>query len=353
MGRIGIYSSLSKELAGLNDEELASLIAGGHFLGSGIGGNSKRLQFKDQSLFVKQIPLTDLERQPQNIQSTANLFELPTFCQYGLGGHPGFGAWREVAAHTMATKWVINGECENFPILYHWRVLPRPKPGPMNQEQLNTLEQDVKFWENSAAVKNRIESVHSASAELVLFMEYFPQNLLRWLSQEFAKGGSAAEAAVDILETHLGSTIEFMNSRGLFHFDTHFENILTDGRRLYLGDFGLAISEDFSLSGVEIDFLQSHSGYDHGRSSVGLVHAISSSFLGKVGDWKHNWSEYLRTNEPPLPSSVDAILKAYSPTALKFLEFSRLLLERSKLSPYPAKKLGELTASIRSRYQKS
>ncbi|MFI7135214.1 hypothetical protein ACIBQ1_56840 [Nonomuraea sp. NPDC050153] len=33
-----------------------------------------------------------------------------------------------------------------------------------------------------------------------------------------------------------------MNSRGLLHFDAHFENILTGGQRLYFADYGLAVS---------------------------------------------------------------------------------------------------------------
>lgn len=41
-------------------------------------------------MFVKRVPLTDLERRPENVRSTANLFELPLFCHYGIGG-PGFG----------------------------------------------------------------------------------------------------------------------------------------------------------------------------------------------------------------------------------------------------------------------
>jgi tRNA A-37 threonylcarbamoyl transferase component Bud32 len=31
-----------------------------------------------------------------------------------------------------------------------------------------------------------------------------------------------------------------MNSNGLMHFDAHFQNILTDGQRLYLADLGLS-----------------------------------------------------------------------------------------------------------------
>ncbi|MFE3544320.1 hypothetical protein ACFXK0_15260 [Nocardia sp. NPDC059177] len=56
-----------------------------------------------------------------------------------------------------------------------------------------------------------------------------------------------------------------MNSRGLLHLDTHFENILTDGSRLYFGDYGLALSADFDLSPSEAAFLDRNQTYDRGR----------------------------------------------------------------------------------------
>ena len=46
--------------------------------------------------------------------STANVFQLPPFCHYGIGS-PGGGVWREVAAHTMTTNWVLAKKCGSFP----------------------------------------------------------------------------------------------------------------------------------------------------------------------------------------------------------------------------------------------
>ena len=37
-----------------------------------------------------------------------------------------------------------------------------------------------------------------------------------------------------------------MNTHGLVHFDAHFGNVLTDGRRLFVADFGLATSASAS-----------------------------------------------------------------------------------------------------------
>jgi hypothetical protein len=64
------------------------------------------------------------DREVANSGSTANLFDLPTYCQYGIGGPPSFNAWRELAANIIVTDAVLAGETQSFPILYHWRVLP-------------------------------------------------------------------------------------------------------------------------------------------------------------------------------------------------------------------------------------
>ncbi len=80
----------------------------------GIGGTSLQIEIDNTPVFVKKVPLTDLELQPENYMSTANIFNLPMCYQYGIGS-TGFGAWRELAAHVMITNWVITGQSSK-----HW-----------------------------------------------------------------------------------------------------------------------------------------------------------------------------------------------------------------------------------------
>jgi hypothetical protein len=110
---------------------------------------------------------------------------------------------------------------------------------------------------------------------VVLFCEYIPQNLLEWLSEQVQASEEAAETAIAFVDARLAPTIDFMNARGLTHFDTHFENITTDCRRFCFGDFGLALSLDFELTDDEIEFGARHRRYDHGRAAVGYVHCLS------------------------------------------------------------------------------
>jgi hypothetical protein len=120
--RIAAREVVSQALEALGDEELAGLLAGGREMGTGIGGATVELDVEGVRVFAKKIPLTDVEMLPGNWMSTGNVFGLPTFYQYPVGS-AGFGAWREVAAHTMTTDWAIGGGFDGFPLTYHWRVL--------------------------------------------------------------------------------------------------------------------------------------------------------------------------------------------------------------------------------------
>lgn len=84
--RLAAHSAVSTSLALCSDRELRDLVDAAPPLGSGIGGTSALLDVGGTPVFVKRVPLTDLERQPENARSTANLFGLPGFCQYGIGG---------------------------------------------------------------------------------------------------------------------------------------------------------------------------------------------------------------------------------------------------------------------------
>lgn len=185
--RLTAHSDVSTSLALCSDRALRELVDQAVPVGSGIGGKSVLLEVAGTPVFVKQVPLTDLERQPENTRSTANLFALPAFCQYGIGG-PGFGTWRELAVHTMTTNWVLAGHYEGFPLRYHWRVLP--DSAPSLPEELADVERAVAYWGGGSEVRRRIEALrHSAS--VTLFLEYIPQTLHEWLSVQVGAGDEA------------------------------------------------------------------------------------------------------------------------------------------------------------------
>jgi hypothetical protein len=227
-------------------------------------------------VFVKRIPLTDLERRPENVRSTANVFGLPAFCQYGVGG-PGFGAWRELAANVMTTNWVLTARSEAFPLMYHWRVLPGAPPVA---DEHADVDRTVAYWGGSSAVRERLHAVAQASASLVLFLEYIPQNVADWLAGRLAAGDEAVTAAAARLERRLNAGVAFMNANGLLHFDAHFRNVLTDGQRLYFADLGLATSRRFDLSAAESDFIVQNAGHDRCYVVMQLINWLVTKVCG-------------------------------------------------------------------------
>lgn len=335
------FATISAQLKMLPDESLLALIEKAKPLHVGIDGKSYELILGEKRIFVKKIPLSDLELIPENVRSTANLYKLPLFCEYGIGA-PGFGSWRELAANESATKWVLSRQCESFSLLYDWRVIAiRPRANPMTEEQSENLERQVQFWENSSSVRNRYLALHDPAAEIILFLEFVPQTLIGWLRKQYQLGLEAFDQALVFVETNLSLTIAFMKSQGLVHFDTHFENILTDGHRLYFNDFGLALSSDFDLNAEELNFLAKHQDYDFCRASVGFMHALIISTFGDE-DWKESLRKVLKTNGAALTSTGRDLVKKYGPVALELLEFSQKLKNESKRTPYPAERLSKL-----------
>src|SRR5580693_5580459 len=191
--RLTAYGAVSTRLSLLSDRQLGEAVAAAGPIGSGIGGRSAELDIDGRRVFVKRIPLTDVETSPENARSTANLFGLPMFYQYGVGS-AGFGAWRELSAQQRASQWVLSGECPNFPLLYHWRIAPRATR-PLSDELRARIQRGVDHWEGSQAVRARLEAIATAPASIVLFIEAAPANLRQWLK---AAGlmDAALEAAI-------------------------------------------------------------------------------------------------------------------------------------------------------------
>ena len=270
--------------------------------------------------------------------STKNLFDLPMYFQYGIGSQ-GFGSWRELAVHTMTTNWVLAGECLNFPLMYHSRVLPRLQHKEPTKQALKELEKDVAFWDGSQSVRARMLVSLQASSEIVLFLEHIPENLHQWLQKKIAQGGEAAESACTMVERNLHTITSFINSHGLLHFDAHFWNILTDGQALYFSDFGLAISDQFELSEAERNFFTHHHNYDRCYIMAFFVGFILRESFG-AENYDAILHEYAtRSPTKTLPPAIAAIVTRYAPMTAVMNNFHRSLKTESKTTPYPVNEL--------------
>jgi hypothetical protein len=261
------YVSASTYLASRRDAELATLVDASRTGGVGVGGDWSKLDVDEVPVFAKRIRLTD--RELARPRRTANLFDLPLHCQYGIGG-PGFNGWRELAANAITTEGVLAGETRAFPLLLHWRVLPGTPPPAAEHADIDAA---VAALGGSSAVRARLEALAAASVSLVLFLEYLPYPLRGWLRDDPA--GRAG-----MLERQLFEIVAFLRKRKLLHMDGHFDNMRTDGEQIYLTDFGLATSPCFDLSVAERAFAERNAAHDAEYAAMRLVNWLVSDVCG-------------------------------------------------------------------------
>ncbi|WP_235948720.1 serine/threonine-protein kinase [Nocardia terrae] len=264
------YQRLSASLGSRPDSELLELIETGQPVGVGVGGSSAVLNVDGVPVFAKRIPLTDLEL--THGPSTANLFDVPLHCQYGIGG-PSFNAWREVAANTIVTGAVLSGETRAFPMLYHWRVLPGRPPIAAEHADVETV---VAAQGGSPAIRTRLEALAAAPNSLALFSEYIPHPLAQWLRE------NPIDKAI-AFERQLSEIVTVLQDHRLLHMDAHFENFRSDGDRIYLTDFGLATSPHFDLSPAEHAFVAAHATHDADYTAMRLVNWLVTEVCGIPG----------------------------------------------------------------------
>ncbi|MCR1981513.1 protein kinase family protein [Cellulosimicrobium cellulans] len=337
--RLATYGAVSTALSLHSDRRLRELVDAGTPTGIGIGGQTVRVEVDGAPVFVKRVRLTDLERRPENVRSTANLFGLPMFCHFGVGtiGGPGFGAWRELAVHDMTTGWVLAGAHEAFPLMYHWRVLP--DDGHALPDELADVDRAVAYWDDDPAVRYRIDALRTSTASVTLFLEHVPQTLHDWLDARVRDGGDVAESACARVERELGATVAFMNDHGLLHLDTHFRNVLTDGTRLFFTDFGLALCSRFELENDESRFLDEHQGYDRSYAVTHLVNWLVVALYGLGPEERRAFVRACAEGVPPsgVPAGVAATIARHAPVAATTGEFFRRFQQESRRTPFPAR----------------
>lgn len=331
------YNKITQFLSHLTNEELEILLTNAHVIGSGIGGVVLSTELEGITVFIKKIPLSTIEQ--QNSRSTSNLFKLPSNYQYGVGSM-GFGVWREISALETTTQWVLNGECQNFPLMYHSRVMQRPiLSPPLTEEDVQARNRYIEYWDGASTVGVRGDAVATASADVVVFMEYIPQTLAKWLSVE---NGSdhLTEPAMARVEQELHRVIAFMKLQGFLHFDAHCHNIQANNNHIYFADFGLAMSQEFDLSPEEKDFFEKHRDYDRYYAVNALFWATVSGALGEEeGDVVLD--SYRSTGKivVALPPAITSIVQRYLPIAAIMGDFLHGLQKRSKSTPFPEEAL--------------
>jgi hypothetical protein len=88
------YFQIASQIAQLDNVQLLALFNG--YEPSMGWGMNHTIQMGESTIFVKRVPITDVEY--HNLLSTKNLYDLPTYYNYGIGS-AGFGVFRELMTH--------------------------------------------------------------------------------------------------------------------------------------------------------------------------------------------------------------------------------------------------------------
>jgi len=314
-------------LAALDDESLAGLLQGASAGKEGFGGRATQLAVGEVRVFCKLVPLTILEAQPENYKSTANLIELPSYYQYGIGS-VGFGAWRELAAHALASDWVASGKHEQFPLMHHWRIVHFPGNASVESEADEYLTHAAAHGNEESAIRERLVALRASTSHIAIFSEYFPQTLSEWLVGQLQCSPPSAGAAISFTEEKARQAFDFMRSANFIHFDAHLSNILTDGARLYFADFGLAMHDSFDLTQDERNFLTNHTEYDTTRFASSMVHTICRAMPGDEG-WNQKLAN-LDLQSKSLPPAAITALQKYAVAAKYMGQFGQTLINTNR-----------------------
>ena len=245
-----LYHQFSPQLAQLDDTQITTLLKG--IATPHIWGTNGVISAGGRRFFVKRVPVTELEREGGS--TSRNIYRLPTYYNYGLGS-AGCSAYRQILAHTKTNHWVLDGALENFPLLYHHRIIPLHNQ--LVGQNMDGLAGYVQYWNGNKNIEKLLVARANARCEAVLFFEFIPHAMWKWL-------GKHIDQLPELVE-QMRQTFAFLRQNNLVHFDAHLGNVLTDGNRFYLTDFEIAISQDWTLHKRERVFLQRHRHFDCGN----------------------------------------------------------------------------------------
>lgn len=238
--RVLTYDALSTGLSYLTDREiLATFKKGSSSEGWSLNTVST---YNGHKLFMKLLPLPTLEA--SRPFDTGNLYHLPV--EMNRSG-TGVNAWRELLVLVKTTNWVLSGRIQNFPLLYHYRIVKR-------RPKKNTRM--IIGWEQPR-VRERLNDMQAAEFSLLLCIEYIGPTIVHWLNSPRRLISYLAQSK---------TILRFLEDEGVLLLDRHAGNILVDSDDIvYYTDFGLVLDKQFRLSSAELRFFEANRSFPYAQ----------------------------------------------------------------------------------------
>lgn len=262
--RINNYNKLNLSISSLTNNNIIDLIKPEKVTEFKKWGVNKIVTIDKIKIFIKVLPIAKLFC--SNQFDTTNLYNIPAFYNYGVAS-AGSNPWRELLTHIKTTSWVINGKCENFPLLYNYRIVEENNNDDF-ETGLHTKLMNI--WNNNKNIKKYLLDRSNSTHKIVLFLEYIPYVAWQYLNKhsDFAK--KFYDQAKQI--------IKFLNTNNVYHNDAHLGNYLVDkDENLYITDFGLSLDKSFELNKDEFNFIK----YNKTLDAYYVVTCLFDSYFNK------------------------------------------------------------------------
>lgn len=237
LSRIEKYNKLSETILYLNNLDINTLTTKPNINNRVSWGETGICKIDSIKVFYKKLPLAS-KFYTSGI-NTSNLYNLPAYYNYPFGS-AGVNPWRELLTHIKTSNWVISGQIENFPILYHYRIIKD------SQKNFNSGLDDkiIEKFCNNAKIKNYLTDRYKCEYKIILFLEYIPNVLYKYIPQN-----------INYIHKYIVDSekiLNFLQSKGILDLDIHLGNFLLDSNNcLYLTDFGLILDKNFDLEDDE------------------------------------------------------------------------------------------------------
>ncbi|VBB18276.1 hypothetical protein YASMINEVIRUS_739 [Yasminevirus sp. GU-2018] len=361
-----VYYDLKTHLTYLSDKNVVDLLKKAFLTDSNVSkgwGNNIVITVNDHKVFTKSIPVTDIEH--NNQFDSSNLYNLPLYYNYGVGS-AGVNCNRELLMHVKTTNWVLDGTIDNFPLLYHWRIVDSTMVDSLNNNEKEVLDMStnpdfakyVTRWNSNKQIEKYMIDRSTAKYKLILFLEYIPTTLYSWLNDDISK--------IDVYSTQMTKLLTFLRHHDIYHMDGHVGNILTDGKTMYLTDFGMCQDLEFTNSSEEVKFIKDHENYDFCHMYSNIHQYLTEKmredknadyFLKKYGiDWSRIKIEDIHTIYKNLRdiSEYLGLSKEYvdylERTKEQHLIYSNFLMtlrrNPKKDTPYPKTEIDQLLSKL-------
>lgn len=241
MNRHELYNKISEKLIVLTDEEINKLTSiQSDKIKWGVYGT---INLDGNDIFFKKLPLSD--KFALNQYNTGNLYDIPVNCNYGFGT-AGVNPWRELITHIKTSNWVLTKQIENFPLLYHYRII---KDDEQNFETGMSEQLLERF--NYKNYHLYLEERAKCKYKIVMFLEFIPSMLYKIIEKD--------KNYIKEFFPESKKILDFLESNGILHLDTHWGNYLVDSNnKLYLTDFGLVLDKNYDLDENEKLFMDNN-----------------------------------------------------------------------------------------------